>query len=143
MSGRHAHMVGGAACDLCQSLWRSEPGIELVAFCLCAMVLPVWGPRAGERCLELIEKQRLRLQTRQGPLCVVAPVDTPVLLARSADTPNALEGRVGPESVQDQVQRLQPHLHGRIHLTFRLVDANPFRDAILLAEVSIEVNLGF
>lgn len=73
----------------------------------------------------------------------MAPVYTPMLLARTADSTDSVERRVGfAETAEDQVQSLEPHGHGRVDLPFILVGEDALFEGVFAAEVLVEVDFG-
>lgn len=87
-------MMRSTPCYLGQPLCRAQPGIELITLRLGAVVLPIGGIRVGEGPSQLVNKRILWPQSAEESLCLTAPVDAPVLLARTADAPNPVHGRV-------------------------------------------------
>lgn len=108
------------------------------------MVLPVGrvgvAQRAGQEVLEAAPGAPV--QAGQQLLGVVVPVDAPVLLAGAADGPDAVQrGAVLLEPAEHEVDGLEPHGHGREDLALVVVDEHALGQAILLAEVCVEVDL--
>lgn len=130
--------------DIRQFRIVTQSGVELVALRLSAVVLPVGregvAQRAGQEVLE--GAAGAPVHTAQQLLGVVVPVDAAMLLAGAADGPDAVQrGAVGLESAHDQVDGLEPHGHGGKDLALVVVDEDALFQAILLAEVCVEVDL--
>jgi hypothetical protein len=92
----------------------------------------------------------VRLQTRgllqaaQQRLGVVVPEHASVLLARTADALDAVQGRVLLlEPGENQVNGLEPHGHRRKDLALVVIDEDALLQAILCAEVTVEVDFRF
>jgi hypothetical protein len=66
-----------------------------------------------------------------------------MLLAGAADAPDPVQGRVLLlEPLQDQVDGLEPQGHGSKDLTLLFIGQNTLLDAVLGAEVLVEVDFG-
>lgn len=91
-------------------------------------------------CLQI----RCILQAAQQRLSVVIPEHASVLLARTTDAPDAVQWRILLlEPRKDQVDCLEPHGHRREDLTLALVGEDALFQAILCAEVCVEVDFCF
>jgi len=135
-------MVRSTTCDLSKPIGRPQLRIKLVALGLGAVVLPVRCIRVREGTLQLVDQRRIRTEAPEQLLAITAPVYAPVLLAGTAYTPYARDGRARlPEAVEHEVDGLEPHGHGSKDLTLLLVHLYAFLDAILAAEVFVEVDL--
>lgn len=141
-------MVRRTPRDIRQPRIIAQGGVELVALRLGAVVLPVGrvgvAQRAGQEVLEVRPTRGAApVHAAQEALGVVVPVDAPVLLAGAADGPDAVQGRaVLFQPAQHEVDGLEPHGHGREDLALVVVDEHALGQAILLAEVCVEVDLG-
>lgn len=80
-----SYVMGLASSGLGQLLLTTKGGIELVAFFLGAGVLPIGTVGMREGGGELILKRLGRIQAAKEILCFIAPVDTSMLLSRTAD----------------------------------------------------------
>lgn len=132
--------------DIRQLRVVAQCSVELITLRLRAVVLPVRrvgvAQRAGEEVLEGAAAAGAAPGAAQQLLGVVVPVDAPVLLAGAADAPDAVQRGAGvPEAAEDQVDGLEPHGHGREDLALVVVDEDALGQAILLAEVCVEVDL--
>ena len=76
-----SYVVGGAAGRLSKPIGRAQGGVELVAFVLRAVVLPVGRKRVREGACQLIDERGVWPQATEEGLGLAAPVDAPVLLA--------------------------------------------------------------
>lgn len=125
----------------------AKSSVELVTLRLCAVVLPVRGvgvaQRAGQEVLEGPAAAGAA-HAAQQLLGVVVPVHAPVLLAGTANALDAMQrGAAVPEPTEHQVDGLEPHGHGGEDLALVVVDEDALGQAILLAEVCVEVDLCF
>lgn len=125
----------------------TQGSVELVALRLCAVVLPVRGVRVAQRtCQEVLKRAAAAGAAHAGQqlLGVVVPVHAPVLLAGTADALDAVQrGAAVPEPTEHQVDGLEPHGHGGEDLALVVVDEDALCQAILLAEVCVEVDFCF
>lgn len=138
--------------NLSQPVLSPQHPIKLITLRLGAMILPIGPKRVAQRAVQLLLQPALALvaavqlrEQRAGPL---APEDAPVLLARAADGADAVQegrraGLGGDEPREDQVERLEPHGHGREDLAFGWVGEHALGEPILGAEVAVEVDFGF
>lgn len=111
------------------------------------MVLPVRGvgvaQRAGQEVLEGAAAAGAAHGAQQL-LGVVVPVHAPVLLAGAADALDAVQrGTAVPEPAEHQVDGLEPHGNGGEDLALVVVDEDALGQAILLAEVCVEIDFCF
>ncbi|KAI9167437.1 Pre-mRNA-splicing factor cwc15 [Paramyrothecium foliicola] len=138
-----AYMVRTAARRLRQLLPITQRGVEGVAFALRALILPVGRPLAGQRLVELVDKRLTGIQAREQAFGLGAPPDAAVLLAGAAHALDAVhgDGHGLGEAVEDEVERLEPQGDGGVDLARLLADVDALVDAILLAEVAVEVDL--
>lgn len=65
-----------------------------------------------------------------------------MLLTGAADAFDSLERRLILQSLEDEVQGLEPHGYWRVHLALLRHYVNAFGNAILGTEVAVEVDLG-
>ena len=136
-------MVGSTPRNGRQPVCRPQLGVKLVALLLRAVVLPVGGIGVREGVLQLVDQRLVRLESAEQGLSLAAPVDAAVLLARAADAPDAVQGRVLVlQALQHQVEGLEPHGHGGKDLALILVDEHALLDVVLGAEVLVEVDFG-
>lgn len=132
---------------LCQPFRRFQRLIKPITLRLGTMILPIRCIRMGERSFKLVH-QKLSLsltifQSGKKLLSLPAPVYTSMLLARTANTPNAVHGCVGfLQALENKVQSLEPHGDGRKDFAFGFVHLHALLDAIFGAEVAVEVDLG-
>lgn len=138
-------MVRRTPRDIRQSRVIAQRSVKLVALGLRAVVLPVGRERVAQRARqELLERPVAGAapHAAQQLLGVVVPVDAAVLLAGAADAPDAVQlGAAVSQPGEDQVDGLEPHGHGREDLALVVVYEDALVQAILLAEVCVEVDL--
>lgn len=140
-------MMRRTPCNIRQLRVVAQGSVELVALCLCAVVLPVGrigvAQRAGQEVLEGPAAAGAAHGAQQL-LGVVVPVHAPVLLAGTADALDAVQrGSIVLEPAEHQVDGLEPHGHGGEDLALVVVDENALGQAILLAKVCVEVDFCF
>lgn len=140
-------MMRRTPCDIRQLRVVAQGSVELVALRLCAVVLPVRGvgvaQRAGQEVLEGPAAAGGAHAAKQL-LGVVVPVHAPVLLAGTTNALDAVQrGAALPEPAEHQVDGLKPHGHRGKYLALVVVDEDTLGQAILLAEVCVEVDFCF
>lgn len=137
-------MMGTAARNLSQRLPIPQLGIKSNQLITRAVILPIRRKLMRQRLIQLLNQRLLRIQPTQQLLGARTPEHAAVLLARTADALDAAHGhghRLG-QTLQHQVERLQPEGDGGKHFARLLAHVDALVDAILGAKVLVKVDFG-
>ena len=157
------YVMGATAGNFGQGLLSTDGSLKLVALLLRAAVLPVWRKLPCKRVLSedffefvvviivvivvviVVVSDCPILEGCQRGFRTGRPKHAPVLLARAADADDPCQ-RAGGASVaeprQDEVQRIKPHVHGRMDLARRGRGDDTLGDRVDVVEVGVEIDLG-
>lgn len=138
-------MMGTAACNLSQRLPVSQLGIKSNQLILRAMILPIRRKLMRQRLIQLLNQRFACIQPTQQLLRTRTPKHTPMLLSRTTNSLDAAHGHGHrlAQTLQHQVERLQPEGDGGKHLARLLAHVDALVDAILGAKVCVKVDFGF
>lgn len=129
---------------LCQPRVASQRSIKLVTLFLRGMILPVRAVGVTQCAFQMRLETGRTFKAGQQLLGLVVPEYASVLLARTADAPDAVQRRVLLlQAGEDQVDGLEPHGDRREDLTLVFIDEYALLQAILCAKVCIEVYFCF
>lgn len=138
------YMVRAASRHLCELLATTQGVVERITLLLGAVILPIGRPLVRQRLGELVDKRLLGIQAVEDLGGAGVPEDAAVLLARAADGADAGErdGRGLGETVENEVERFHPEGDRSEDFAGGVADVDALADAILGAEVAIEIDLG-